>query len=122
MTDAKLADRIRMNQKSRSPVQDTVDKLFDDITEAMAEGGSYRTVHAQLTREGHNVGKRHNSLFTAYKIVKRRRDQQPAALPHAAGTPQGHIPLGMTAEGSGSNLFGQMPTAVIDTRRKIGEW
>ena len=122
MSTANLADRIRMNQKSRSPVQDTVEKLFEDITDAMAAGGSFRAIHAQLTREGHKVGKRHSSLFAAYKVVKRRRDQQAAASPCITGASQRHITPDAAAEEFVSNSSGQMPTAIVDTRRKINEW
>jgi hypothetical protein len=117
-----LADRIRANRKSRSPVQDTVDKLFDDISEAIAQGSSFRAIHAQLTREGHHVGRRHNSLFAAYKVIKRRREQQPTASSQLDDAAQRHNAANMTANGSARTSSGQMPTAMIDTRRKINEW
>ena len=122
MSSASLADRIRINKKSRSPVQDTVDKLYNDITDAIARGSSFRAIHAQLTREGHNVGKRHNSLFAAYKVVKRRRERQPMASYRPDETAQRYSAPDVTAVGSAQTSSGQMPTAIIDTRRKINEW
>jgi hypothetical protein len=122
MPAPKLADRIRMNLKSQSPVQDTVDKLYDDITDAITRGSSYRAIHTQLTREGHNVGKGHSSLFAAYNVIKRRRDQQSAASPNTADTTERNVAIDTVAEGLAFNSAGQMPAAVIDTRRKTDEW
>ena len=49
-------------------MQDTVEELYAEIVEALEGEGTFRTVHAQLTREGHNVGKRHNSLWAALNV------------------------------------------------------
>jgi hypothetical protein len=96
-----LADRIRANRKSRSPVQDTVEQLFDQISDAIARGSSYREIHHRLTREGHNVGARHNSLFAAIKVVKARRERDGVAP---------------------SEPRRELPAAIVDTRRKTTVW
>lgn len=120
MSIASLADRIRANRKSRSPVQDTVDELFDEISEAIKSGGSFRAIYAQLTREGRNVGKGHNSLFAAYKAVKARRDQS-APTPVVEKTPALLINVGSTAPTLGVSPR-EMPAVVVDTRRKTTDW
>ncbi len=119
MSTASLAERIRMNQKSRSPVQDTVNKLYDQISEALAAGSSYRGLHVQLTREGHNVGKNHNSLFAAYQVVKRRRGNALRAL---TSTPGLKADATIAAGDQATAVADQMPTAIVDSRRKIDEW
>lgn len=102
-------------------MQDTVDKLYDDITDAIARGSSFRDLHTQLTREGHDVGKGHSSLFAAYKVVKRQRNQQSAASPSSTGAEQ-NIAAGTAVGELALKSSRHMAAAVIDTRRKIDEW
>ena len=101
MTANSLAQRIRANRKSRSPVQDTVEQHFDEITACRNEGISFEDIHVRLTREGHNVGRKRNSLWAAYKAVKSRREQMPAPTPMASS---------------------EMPAAIVDNRRKPTDW
>jgi len=122
MSSATLSDRIRANRKTRSPVQDTVSDLFKDISVAIASGESFRNIHAQLTREGHKVGKGHSSLFAAFNAVKKRREQQSKSTPvSVSGAPQSAV-AGVVTMTSNITSAGQMPTTIVDTRRKPTDW
>jgi hypothetical protein len=122
MSSATLADRIRANRKTRSPVQDTVNDLFNDISVAIASGESFRNIHAQLTREGHRVGKGHTSLFAAFNAVKKLREQQSKSAPVSVGGAPQPVAAGAATMTSGITSAGQMPTAIVDARRKPTEW
>ena len=119
MSNPSLAERARKNRKSRSPVQDTVRGMFEDVVDAIAAGVPYRTLHEQLTREGHNVGKSHGSLFAAVKAVRAERAivsgepvGQPSTPPVAASTTSSSV----------SVVSISMPDVVIDSRRKMTDW
>lgn len=103
-------------------MQDTVDKLYDDIADAIARGSSFRAIHAQLTREGHKVGKGHSSLFAAFKAAKARREQSSMSTGDRIVDAPQPVSAGAVAMTSGTAALGQMPAAIIDTRRKIDEW
>jgi len=122
-----LADRVRASRRSRSPVQDTVEEHFDEISAALADGVSFRDLHSQLTREGRNVGRGHSSLFSAYKTVKDRRNETISLRrgdlperPSVAENPAKESrPTALQREVPNPT---QMPLAVIDTRRKTTDW
>ena len=120
MSSSRLADRIRANRKSRSPVEDTVEELYEEVSEAVEGGASYRKIHAQLTREGHNVGKGHSSLFRAFKKVKARRDQ-PTTNGKGSADPGWETVNGdVVPEPTQSSNSGLR--AIVDTRRNTSGW
>lgn len=127
MSSITLADRIRANRPSRSPVQDTVGEHFGEISAALAAGVSFRDLYRQLTREGRNVGRSHTSLFSAYKAVKARRNE-PSSLDRRDIAEPARIPANPAKMSAPANQLrnavvpAEMPAAVIDTRRKTNDW
>ena len=118
MSPPNLAERIRTGRKSRSPVQDTVELKYDEIVQARTSGCSYRDIFTQLSREGHNVGKNHTSLFDAFQKVKARRERSRS---NASGSAvEGNGPQTPTVSAQASP--DQLPGAIIDTRRKTTGW
>lgn len=122
-----LSDRIRATKRSRSPVQETVERKFDQITDALAKGDSFKDIYDQLSQEGEFVGAARNSLWNAYHAVKRRRAKAGEATgiaPVAQVTPAPTVPRPSLPSQAATlpAAAERVVTGVTDTRRPTTDW
>lgn len=113
---------------SRAPIEDTIDRRWDDIVVALANGHSRASIADALAEEGEKVGNRRSGFNTAlHKVAKRRgfdlqsrksagNDDDEAV--HADGGQPKPRPLSGGEAASPQNEHGRaLPKAVGGTQR-----